>query len=132
LTPNSEQVLKLIDRLKKDAKGSLTTILILGAIKEGEGSSWGYGIKQHLRELTDSSSEIKDSSLYTILKSLEIKYNLIKSETREKRRYYALTELGEQDYRKACEFWYDLIRTSINALEILNFPIKKRIKEEFT
>lgn len=120
----SSNVLSLIDRLEKDAKGSLTTILILGIIKR-EGKTWGYQIKKTLKTITQGDSYIKDSSLYTSLRNLEVNYKLIKSEIKERRRYYSLTELGLQEIDQIYEYWQNLVQVGTEAFEKLNFPIEK-------
>lgn len=110
----------LIDRLEKDVKGSLTTILILGIIRM-EGRTWGYQIKKKLKEVTKNDSYIKDSSLYTILRNLETHYKLVVSEMEERRRYYSLTDRGVQQINQAFTYWLNLVRSSSQAFEELGF-----------
>lgn len=110
----------LIDRLEKDVKGSLTTILILGIIRM-EGRTWGYQIKKKLKELTKSETSIKDSSLYTILRNLETHYMLVVSEMEERRRYYSLTDRGVQEINQTFTYWLNLVRSSLQTFEELGF-----------
>ncbi|MFX0094187.1 MAG: PadR family transcriptional regulator [Candidatus Hodarchaeota archaeon] len=111
----------LVKRLEKDAKGALTTILILCIIKQ-EGATWGYQIKKRLKDITHSDTYIKDSSLYTTLKSLEINYQLIISEMKERRRYYSLTVRGLQETSQVYAYWEEIVQTGKKAFEILGFP----------
>lgn len=110
----------LIDRLEKDVKGSLTTILILGIIRM-EGRTWGYQIKKILKELTKNDTSIKDSSLYTILRNLENHYKLVVSEMEERRRYYSLSDRGVQEINQTFTYWLNLVRSSLQTFEELGF-----------
>ena len=95
----------IINQLEKDENGAITTILIL-AIINFKGKTWGYEIKKILREITNSQDFIKDSTLYTKLKEAE-KEKLVVTE-REKetpRKYYILTPQGENALKKAVEYW---------------------------
>lgn len=112
----------LIDRLEKDVKGSLTTLLILGIIRM-ESRTWGYQIKKRLKEVTNSEYYIKDSSLYTILRNLETHYKLVVSEMEERRRYYSLTKMGLQETDQAYDYWLNIIRTSMKSFQKISFSI---------
>ena len=65
-----ESHLNLIDRLDKDAKGSLVFILILAIIHK-EQNTWGFQIKKKLQLVLIADLEINDSTLYTTLRILE-------------------------------------------------------------
>lgn len=103
----------LSERLEKDVRGYLTTLLILGIIKKQK-RTWGYQIKQELKLITESSAYINDSSLYTILRNLESeKYGqLVKSEMVKRRRYYVLSKKGETDLDSAVIQWLNLMEKS--------------------
>jgi len=119
-----EQELKsdslLFDRLEKNVKGTLTAILILGIIRK-EKRTYGWQIKKKLKDVTKADSYIKDSSLYTILRSLENNHGLVTSEMNNRRRYYSLTELGQEEIPRAYHYWIDLILVSKEAFEKLDF-----------
>ena len=117
-----------MERLEKDARGALTAILILSIIQKEE-KIWGYQIKKELKEITNATSHIKDSSLYTVLRNLEKNYKLLSSEMKERRRYYSLTELGKQEITHAFEYWFSLIQTSMRAFEKLRIDTRIEMKE---
>ena len=117
-----------MERLEKDARGALTAILILSIIQKEE-KIWGYQIKKELKEITNATSHIKDSSLYTVLRNLEKNYKLLSSEMKERRRYYSLTKLGRQEIAHAFEYWLGLVQTSISAFEKLRIDTQIEMKE---
>ncbi|MHA2365930.1 MAG: PadR family transcriptional regulator [Candidatus Hodarchaeales archaeon] len=108
-----------IKRLEKDSKGVLTTILILKLIQE-EGKIWAYLIKKKLYTITNGENEIKNSSLYTILKTLEQTYEFLESKMEDRRRYYSLTPLGQKMTSLAIQYWFDLVDESFVAFQNLN------------
>jgi len=114
----------LVDRLEKDVRGFLTTLLILAIIKKQE-RTWGYKIKQELKKITQSETYINDSSLYTILRNLESdKYGqLIISEMEKRRRYYTLSSQGGKELTLAVNRWIELMENSKKVLSTLDFPI---------
>lgn len=108
----------LITRFEKDAKGALTTLLILGIFVK-EKRLWSYQIKKKLKEITNSSESISNSSLYTLLGRLEEKYDLISSEKDEEdqRRYFLPKEHCFTEFKELIEFWNQLMETSRFALK---------------
>lgn len=108
-----------LTRLEKDAKGSLTAILILMIIKYDE-KTWGYNIRKKLARITNKSIEINYSSLYTILRNFEEKYFLVESIMEDKRRYYSMTPKGNKELLEIRDFWKDLIETGNVAFKHLD------------
>ncbi|MFW9991761.1 MAG: PadR family transcriptional regulator [Candidatus Odinarchaeota archaeon] len=115
----------LVSRMDKDARGSLTVLLML-AIIEREGKTWGYRIRQKLAELTGNDS-ILDSTLYAGLKALEKTYGLVKSEREDRRRYYVITERGKKQLEEARDYWWELFAVSRKAFHELGFPVPDRV-----
>lgn len=120
--------MNLIDRLEKDAKGSLTTILILAIIHKHE-NTWGYQIKQILSEITKIENPINDSTLYTTLRNLENNYKLIKSEFSDRRRTYKLSDSGEVEINNIYSYWTQLILNSIEYFNNAQIPLPKILQE---
>ena len=118
-TPNVEVASSYITRLEKDAKGSLTAILILAIINQDK-MTWGYKIKKKLAEITNKNIEVNYSTLYTILRNFEVKYSLVESEMEDKRRHYSITTKGRQILSEMGEFWDNLLDVSRVAFKNLD------------
>lgn len=114
--------------LEKDAKGSLTRLLILLIVNDNQihgEDSWGYSIKKKLKSLTQTD-EIKDSSLYTILKRFET-LKILKPEKKEIRTVYSLTNLGKESLEEGIAFWRNLIKFSKEKID--KFDMKGGLTE---
>lgn len=111
---------KFIGRFEKDAKGSMTSMLVLGIIFHRK-KVWAYQIKRELKNITNSEQNIKNSSLYALLHKLENVYGLIRSETNEEdqRRYFYVSELGESEFFEVKKYWLKLMQISNKALILL-------------
>lgn len=107
--------LSLFTRLDKDAKGSFTTILILAIVYKNK-KTWGYQIKQELNEYLNLENKIKDSTLYTTLNSLEIQYNLLISYNEDRRRYFELSEDGNEIIDSIFNYWNEFAEKSLTLL----------------
>ncbi|MHA2245211.1 MAG: PadR family transcriptional regulator [Candidatus Hodarchaeales archaeon] len=125
----SRKFTSLRDRIKKDARGALSAILILSIIRM-EGRTWGYHIKKQLGALTANEFQIKDSSLYTILNNLEEKYKLIQSIKEKKLRYYSLTEQGLVELQRTHDYWHELVAIGNKVFEKMIFLQTSEIKEK--
>ena len=115
----STHKLVILDRFVKDLKGSLTTLLIL-LIIDSEKEIYGYKIKKLLKRITFSENMITDSTLYTSLRSLESKYQLICSIAKKPRVYYSLTDKGKIELKNLLSFWVDTQKVTNQAIELLN------------
>lgn len=113
--------LNLIDRLDKDAKGSLVFILIL-AIIDKKDNPWGYQIKKELQIIMNTDQAISDSTLYTTLRNLENNYKFVISEIIDKRRIYKLSEFGKSHIQSIYDYWINLLELSKSSLKNLNIP----------
>ena len=116
------QLLDYIDRLEKDAKGSLVAILILGIILKNE-NTWGYQIKLKLLEITNNNIQINDSTLYTILRSMENQYELVNSHKIDRKRTYQLTKHGKLKFQEIIQFWNDLFLSGLSYFRNLNLDL---------
>ena len=107
-SPNKNPV-DLVVRILGDVDSSITTIIILNLISRRE-KIWGYQLKQDLFEIIET--KIQNSTLYTILRNLELKYSILDSEMANRRRYYWLTEGGKEAIDILNNGWSDLITKS--------------------
>lgn len=122
-----ESHLNLIDRLDKDAKGSLVFILILAIIHK-EQNTWGYQIKKKLQLVLNADQEINDSTLYTTLRNLEKNYGFVTSEFIEKRRIYKLSEYGKDHIYDIYDYWMKLLSQSILSFKILDLELPELLR----
>jgi len=71
--------------------------------------SYGYEISKKIRELTDEKYVMKETTLYSAFKRMEINgyiESFSGSETNGKpRTYYKITEAGKMYYKEKCEEW---------------------------
>jgi PadR family transcriptional regulator, regulatory protein PadR len=86
----------------KDLVAASATPLVLAILNEGE--SYGYAIIKRVGELTDGELQWTDGMLYPILHRLERKGSISAtwgtSETGRRRKYYRLTECGQQELER--------------------------------
>lgn len=84
-----------------------TETIILSNLLNGE--SYGYQINKNIMETTEGRFELKEATLYSAFRRLE-QANCITSywgneTTGARRRYYIITELGRETYRKNKKEW---------------------------
>lgn len=100
-------------------RGNIDTIL-LRVLREKD--NYGYEIIKTISKYSAGKYELKEPSLYTSLKRLESQ-NLIESYWGDesqggRRKYYHVTKIGEETYRKSLAAWKtakDLIDTLIEG-----------------
>ena len=86
-----------------------TDTIILASLMGGD--SYGYRINRNLYNLTDGRYELKEATLYTVFKRLE-ESGFIRSywgdeSTGARRRYYAITPSGRDEYQRRVAEWRD-------------------------
>ncbi len=86
-----------------------TDTIILAALLGGD--SYGYRINRNVCALTDGRYELKEATLYTAFKRLE-EGGFIHSywgdeATGARRRYYAITVQGREEYRRRVLEWQE-------------------------
>ena len=114
--------------LNKEFMASSLTPLILLILRRQE--SYGYQIIQELKEKTGGELKIAEGTLYPVLKKMESKDWIEgawkKADSGRERRYYILTNKGEQELEAQCSqlnFINDLINKLWNLpISILNKP----------
>ena len=84
--------------IPKDLVAASSSPLVLAILKEGD--SYGYGILQRVRELSDGSLEWTDGLLYPLLHRLEAAGQIAgywgSAPTGRRRKYYRLTPEGAE------------------------------------
>ena len=87
-------------------RGYNDTIILFLLLEE---ESYGYEISRQIREITDESYVMKETTLYSTFNRLEKNGNIISyagEETKgRKRTYYRITEEGKIYYQEKCEEW---------------------------
>ena len=97
-------------------RGNIDTI-ILRVLCDGD--NYGYEIIKTISKDSEGKYELKEPSLYTSLKRLESQ-KLIESYWGDesqggRRKYYKITELGEETYQKSLSAW-EIARNLIDKL----------------
>lgn len=95
--------------LSADILRGYTDAIILRQLSEGD--SYGYQINKKVSEVSGGSFEMKEATLYTAFRRLEVA-GLIRSywgdeNTGARRRYYAITEEGRQRLTQDRETWQE-------------------------
>ena len=114
-----ETIPELVGRFDKEIKGSLNVLLVLKIIEKNT-RSYGYQIKKSVEIITGSTMKLNDSSLYTLLRSLESRYKVIQSEEDYPRVYYRLTPKGKEALSQLESYWdfiVNIISKALNNLE---------------
>lgn len=84
-----------------------TDTIILAQLEKGD--SYGYQINKYIKQCTNGEYELKEATLYTAFKRLETN-GCIHSywgdeNTGARRKYYAITPIGEAAYAKLLAEW---------------------------
>lgn len=94
--------------ISSDSIRGFNDIIILGILKEAP--SYGYGISKKISDRTDKNYVIKETTLYSAFKRLEISgYISSFSDRRENgklRTYYKLTDKGAKYYEDKRAEWH--------------------------
>ncbi len=98
--------------LGKELVGASTIPIILTILLKGE--TYGYELIKSVKEYSDGKLKWTDAMLYPVLRRME-KDHLIKSrwellENGRKRRYYKITQEGEQVLQQRKEDWMVMLR----------------------
>lgn len=109
-----------------------TDTIILAALMEGD--SYGYRINRHLCGLTDGRYELKEATLYTAFKRLE-EGGFIRSywgdeSTGARRRYYAITGDGRDEYRRRVDEWREASAMISKLIGLSNPPDTSGVPEQ--
>jgi PadR family transcriptional regulator PadR len=99
-------------------RGHLEAVILKLIIEEDR---YGYEISNCIKERTDKQFQIKEATLYSVMKRLEVR-KLIESYVGNKshggkRRYYRITDLGRSYYIVKVDEWKELKHVLETLLE---------------
>jgi DNA-binding PadR family transcriptional regulator len=114
MTKSDEQDASVLASLQLELRRGAMVLAVLSQLKEAE---YGYSLKQRL---TEAGLEIPEGTLYPLLRRLEAQ-GLLESEWRvvdEKRprRYYQISQEGQQVFTALSREWRDLQEAVNNLL----------------
>lgn len=100
------------DKLRKELRTGLISILLLDVIEESGEDGYGYAIIRRLGDYSNGFFTFKEGTIYPILHSL-LKQGLVTTVWRESptgpaRKCYRLTPLGRKALRAGLEEWGEL------------------------
>jgi PadR family transcriptional regulator PadR len=100
---------KYSEKLDKEIKTGLISLLILHIIKDGEGPYYGYKLIRELKHLGGDQFNFAEGTIYPILHSLE-RMQLLQSRWGESnngppRKYYEITSQGEKAASEGLDLW---------------------------
>ena len=109
----------------KDLVAASATPMILAILREGE--SYGYAIIKRVAELSGGELQWTDGMLYPVLHRLErnglVKASWGRSESGRRRKYYRLTDRGEEELASQRRQWQvvdsTLRRTLFRSIQLL-------------
>ena len=107
----------------KDLVAASATPLILGILSEGE--SYGYAIIKRVAELSGGELQWTDGMLYPVLHRLE-RNGFVKavwrSESGRQRKYYRLTDRGEEELASQRRQWR-VVDSTLRRTLFRSFPL---------
>lgn len=116
---------QLHERLKRELLSNLIAYLLLKCVTIHGGRSYGYQMKLLIEDLL--SEKISEGTLYTLLSKLasENKYGyfdsyLEETNSKRKRRYYVLTDWGEEELKKWIKEWNEVKNTIDQVIKKVN------------
>ncbi len=87
-------------------RGHTETIILKHLL---ETDNYGYEINKSIQEKTNNQYELKEATLYTAFRRLEQAGHIMSywgdQTTGARRRYYSITPLGREFYKKSIEDW---------------------------
>jgi PadR family transcriptional regulator, regulatory protein PadR len=99
--------------INKDLVAASSTPLVLAILAEGD--SYGYAILQRVRELSGGELEWTDGMLYPVLHRLErsglVESRWEKAETGRRRKYYSVTQAGQEQLADERRQWRTVDQT---------------------
>ncbi|WP_369742922.1 PadR family transcriptional regulator [Pseudidiomarina sp. PP-1MA] len=103
--------------LSKDLMAASSTPIVLGVIAEGE--TYGYEIVKRVEQLSGGILTWTDGMMYPLLHRLEKQGYLVArwrlADSGRKRKYYAITDLGQQAILEQRQQW-QVINNALNTL----------------
>lgn len=110
-------------KMNKETKSGLISLLILYIIKHNKEPMYGYKIIQTIEELSNKELKFQEGTVYAILRSLQ-RQELLESYIEEStqgppRKYYKITELGKEALVIGWEDWNNLVEASMRVINKL-------------
>jgi PadR family transcriptional regulator PadR len=103
------EIENLDKKFQKDLHGGITALILLGVLDKATEPMYGYQIAKLIGEEQDDSS-VKQGVLYPALRSLESSGLLTSmvepSVSGPPRRYYQITDLGRESYKRWEKIWF--------------------------
>jgi PadR family transcriptional regulator, regulatory protein PadR len=104
---------------KELLKGTLTTIIL--KVLADHGKMYGYEIAQHVKDLSERTIILTEGALYPTLKKMEIEgfvFTEVVYVGRRVRKYYSLTQEGQQSAQHKVQEFTSFIKTMAFILNI--------------
>ena len=105
-----EQPLK--KKFQKELLSGIASLVLLSIMDRSEEPMYGYQITKLLEPENDATSIIKQGALYPVLRSLEnsglLSSNVEPSVSGPPRRYYRITEFGQQILKEWVLIWQEV------------------------
>ncbi len=110
---------ELREKIRREMRSGVYTLLILKAIDD-VGESYGYEIQRHISERTGGVVNIKDATVYPVLRYLT-KKKILRAYWTEPgkgvpRKYYALTEEGRKLLRQLIDDYENFTYSVLSML----------------
>jgi len=116
---NMDESLTATRKFQKEITSGIASLILLSVLDRSAKPMYGYQISKVLGLNDDQAPLMKPGALYPVLRSLE-KYELLKSEVEPSvsgppRRYYAITDQGQQSLKLWTESWKE-IKTFVDQI----------------
>jgi len=118
----TDMISPFIDKIARELKSGLYSVLILASVGYLKRPTYGYEIIKTIEAMSAGAFRLKDATVYPVLKDFE-KRGLVKGFWGEPdgghvRRYYELTEDGREALSRAVEEWKRESSAANRVLEI--------------
>ena len=122
-----DKVAEFRQKMDKETKAGLISLLVLCVIKETNEPMYGYKIIQTIEELSQENLKFQEGTVYAILRSLQ-RQGLLESYIEESplgppRKYYKTTKIGEEALEKGLQDWSKMVESSIKIIRKLGGKI---------
>ena len=121
---NRSNALSDVMEINKDLIAASSTPIVLAILAEED--SYGYAILQRVRDVSGGRMEWTDGMLYPVLHRLErlgpVEARWETAETGRRRKYYRITEQGEEQLAEERRQWMAVDSTMRNIWNALSSP----------
>ena len=118
--PMEDQIV-LDKKFRKELNAGVTSLILLSILHQADEPMYGYQISKYFESEDDHMPPVKQGVLYPVLRSLE-KSTLVSSEVEPSvsgppRRYYRITEIGQETLIRWVEMWKQTVSFVQDVLE---------------